>query len=238
MKNTTYTLSNIIAGVLFLIHAFWQLIYGDLGWIAYAMSEYGFAMAISNMIHLDFLLKYEFESIIIFIISLVVGVYCFIARKNASLILITAFGVLGMFMANSFLDYSVGLGLRSSLPSIVLFLVAILSIKSIIPQHRLLKNILWLLPLIVMVPTLVFDLDMTISYGIDFFGEFLHHLLYCLGCSLLTFWCIYSPDVPTQKATVNPTASISTTKYCSTCGKEIHINAVVCPNCGCAVSKK
>ncbi len=25
-------------------------------------------------------------------------------------------------------------------------------------------------------------------------------------------------------------------KYCSTCGKEIHENAVVCPHCGCQVS--
>ena len=24
-------------------------------------------------------------------------------------------------------------------------------------------------------------------------------------------------------------------KFCSTCGKEIHENAVVCPNCGCAI---
>lgn len=26
-------------------------------------------------------------------------------------------------------------------------------------------------------------------------------------------------------------------KYCSTCGKEVHENAIVCPYCGCAVAK-
>lgn len=26
--------------------------------------------------------------------------------------------------------------------------------------------------------------------------------------------------------------------YCKTCGKEIHDNAVICPNCGCATNNK
>ena len=219
--NAPTTKYNIIAGILFLGYAFIQLFQNGLDsfWI------------------FEVILKSP-STIVIMVTSLTVAIFCFMARKNMILVLITGFFSIGMLIVNC-VGYRLGFrGVLYGLPSLIVFLGAMLSLKGILQENKLLERLIWIIPLVLILPIYYGWVGAVYLSWITVWC-LLYSILYGTACSALALWYIKTPNViiinDSYESQTNTANCVPAVKYCSTCGTEIHINAVICPNCGCAV---
>ena len=218
---------SIVAGILFLIVFFLKFT----SWIQIIRALTG----LFNYLTIDFFVLITKITLGAFVF-LFMGVFCLIGNNKYRFI---ATIIMAICIVLNYFSLT-GIGIFFILPVLcmVVFLIPQINNKIQESENKIIKY-LWLMPLILIVPYLIGLVTNEAA-----FSTYILALAYAIGCSFVILWEKIDTEIVVEQeiATVEVISlnevkedQPSVTKYCSICGNEIHKNAVICPNCGCAV---